>query len=299
MRSYHEPHRGTPLRRPSPPPLAHAAPSIYPGQGLPQPGPIQPQQQSQPNRISNPNYGAPPPAGVVTPPGSHPSAMPPPGRAHSPPPEIKPITDDRVSSPNSSLPHLRGAHQGFAQPSIMSVGPPPAAFAAADAAAREREERPPTGFKRNADSEDDYKTPNKKSANGDSRGRLEDHSYRRPSPTERPMSPGRHQRRSSSEIRREQANQNYHPSEAAHHPPTLPAMQHQSLDQPPQSQHLPPMSETPREERRETYEPARRKVEVDEDYDDAPDGDKPAPGPAGRSSPPRGPSMNGQPKQEP
>ena len=226
--------------------------------------------------------------------------MPPPGRGHSPPPEIKPIAEGRVGSPNSGLSHLRGAHQGFPQPSIMDVGPPPPAFAAAEAAAREREERPQTGFKRMADPGDDYKPSSKKPANGDSRGRLDDHSYRRGSPTDRPMSPGRHQRRSSSEIRREQANQNYHPSEAAHHPTTLPAMQHQQADQqPPQSQHLPSMSETPREERRDPYEPARRKVEVDEDYDDAPDGDKPNTSSVGRSSPPRGASMNSQPKQEP
>ena len=179
------------------------------------------------------------------------------------------------------------------------AGPPPPAFAAAEAAAaREREERPQGGYKRMADPEDDYKGANKKPANGDSRGRLDDALYRRDSPRERPMSPSRHMRRSSSEARREQANQNYHPSEAAHHPPTLPAL-HQQPSQPPQGQHLPPMSEPPREERREAFEEgAKRKIEVDENYDDAGEDEKRGGGSAGRRTPPHA-LMNGQPKAEP
>lgn len=59
------------------------------------------------------------------------------------------------------------------------------------------------------------------------------------------------------------------------------------------------MSEAPRDERKETYdEGPRRKMDVDEDYDDAGEDDKRVNGPAGRASPSR-PLINGQPKVEP
>ena len=52
--------------------------------------------------------------------------------------------------------------------------------------------------------------------------------------------------------------ENYHPSEVAHHPYSMPPQQipvmHANLD-------------GPREDRKENAEPAARKVEVDEDYD--------------------------------
>jgi glucose repression mediator protein len=76
-------------------------------------------------------------------------------------------------------------------------------------------------------------------------------------------------RRSSSEARRiedqRRANENYHPSEAAHHPPTLPAinMQHQQHQ-------LPPMNEAPKEEHPRDTEVPARKLDIDEDYDDGP-----------------------------
>lgn len=75
-----------------------------------------------------------------------------------------------------------------------------------------------------------------------------------------------HARRQAEEQRR--ANEGYHPSDAAHHPPSLPA-----INQPhssPQAQHLPRMSDNVKEEpRREiVHEPAARPMDVDEDYDD-------------------------------
>jgi general transcriptional corepressor CYC8 len=103
--------------------------------------------------------------------------------------------------------------------------------------------------------------------------------------------PRDYHRRSSSEIRREnerRANDNYHPSEAAHHPQALP---HQ----------MPPMHsmfEGQKEERKEHAEPAARKVEVDEDYDNNSDDDKRAMGSGGARSSPQNTMMNGQMKQE-
>ena len=334
IRSY-EQHRHTPVRRPSPPPnMNHIGPTSYPTpQALPQPPPLQ-AQQTAPPRITNPNYGA-PGAGIPPPPPQNgiiggQGLIPPIGRGNSPPPEIRPITDDRMTSPGGGYPHQPYQHHAnTSNPGGIAQGAPPpaAALAAAEAAAaRDRDDRPSasTGFKRVMESEDDYKMSNKKPANGDNRGRLEDHHYRRGSPTERPASPReRMQRRSSSEIRREdqlRANENYHPSEAAHHPQILPSIhappeqqqqqQHQQQQQPQQpqqqqqqqqQQHLPPMAEVARDERREAFEPAARKMDMDEDYNDEIEDDKRMAGSGGHNSPQqRGPPMmNGQPKVEP
>jgi glucose repression mediator protein len=80
------------------------------------------------------------------------------------------------------------------------------------------------------------------------------------------------------------ANDNYNPSEAAHHPPSLaPIPQQQQQPTPtPQPQALPRdvrMSEPVVEERvREPqHEPAARKMEVDENYDDDEDDKRPPP----------------------
>ena len=156
--------------------------------------------------------------------------------------------------------------------------------------------------------EDDYKVANKKPANGENRGRLEDHHQHRPSPPDRAPSPRVLHERNSSEVRREEqrrANENYHPSEAAHHPPTLPSLhqqQEQQQQQQQQQQQLPPMTDSPRDERRapEPYEGAARKVDMDENYDDEAEDEKRMGGSGGRSSPQRGPGLtNGQAKSEP
>ena len=293
MRQPYQDHRQGPPPRRSPG-LAHTAPT-YPGQSLPQPAPLQPQQvPQQPTRITNPNFSS---AGLATPPaGGHGGPIPPPGRGLSPPPEIRPIAD-KMQSPSANMPGFPDRNPGFGQqPPIMNA-PPTAALAAAEAAAqRDRDDRPPTGFKRGPDPEDEYKGSNKKPANGDNRGRLEDNGYRRESPTNRPPSP---QRRSSSEARREQANQAYHPSEAAHHPPpALPAVHQQAESQqqpggPPQHT-LPPMNDASRpEEKPEIRESAARKMEMDEDYDNDGAEEKKL-----RTSP-RQAMVNGGAKQEP
>ncbi|KAJ5907704.1 hypothetical protein N7495_000386 [Penicillium taxi] len=233
-------------------------------------------------------------------------------RPFTPPTEIRPLRDERPSSPGSGYPHQQ-FHHGPSAPNppsastgIASGAPPPAsALAAAEAAARDREERPSSAMKRGREWEAES-GPVKKQANEESRARLDDQNSRRASPPARLPSPGEMQRRSSSEARREdarRANENYHPSEAAHHPPTLPSIQ----TMPPQTgASLPPMTEVsatvsngpssaapsantpvkeepPRPEAPLSHEPAARKMDVDEDYDDEIEDEKKAGAAANRS----------------
>ena len=133
-------------------------------------------------------------------------------------------------------------------------------MAAAEAAARERDDRPQSAMKRSREWEGES-APSKKPANDETRARLEEPQSRRASSPQRMPTPREEFRRSSSEIRREnerRATENYHPSEAAHHPYTLPAQQ------------IPPVQsimEAPKEQKQEPVEAAARKVDVDEDYD--------------------------------
>lgn len=316
MRQYQEQHRHTPIRRGSPPPpMNHNGPMSYAPQALPQPQPSIPQQPA-PNRIPNPNYGAPDPGlrlatsnGPVAP-----GPRVPYGRGDSPPPEIRPIAEPRPASPGPNYSQHYQHHPNTSQSVGIAAGAPPptAALAAAEAAAQAGHERP-NGLKRSHESDDEYKVSNKHITNGENRIRLDDHLHRRPSPPDRKSSPrarqasprGRPQSppygrpasprhsRSSSAARRDErrrADENYHPSEAAHHPSTLPSMNQQPPNEPPQT----PASETGRDERRETYEAAARKMEVDEDYDDEGEDQKRK---EERNSPQHN-IMNGQPKVE-
>jgi general transcriptional corepressor CYC8 len=271
-----------------------AAPGMYP------PGPQSLPQMSAPDRGST--FGSARPQSMVTsapvngnnaaPPSNH---LPPYGRPFSPPTELAPVRpprDDHPGSPGSVYPHPP-YNQAQSFSSIATGAPPPAAAqAAAEAAARERDDRPPSAMKRAREWETDS-GPSKKPANDEARARLDDHASWRVSPPGRMSSatPRDYHRRSSSEIRREnerRANDNYHPSEAAHHPQALP---HQ----------MPPMHsmfEGQKEERKEHAEPAARKVEVDEDYDNNSDDDKRAMGSGGARSSPQNTMMNGQMKQE-
>ncbi|KAI9770700.1 MAG: glucose repression mediator protein [Geoglossum simile] len=293
--------RHTPGRRPlSPSPkFSHPVPSPYgpPAARPPQPPPqLQqpPQPQPPPNRILNPDYNAPAP--TILPPttsGSNgiggPGPTPPYGRGNSPIPEVRPLVDERMPSPNSGYPHHQYQHRpNPSQPSNIASGAPPpaAAVAAAEAAARERDDRPPSAHKRTREWEEDISS--KRPASDENRARLEDHHHHRPSPPDRMSSPHEPQRRNSSEARRAEeqrrTNDNYHPSDAAHHPPNLMPINHPQL---------PPMSEVAGEE------PALRKMEVDENYDDDGEDNKPE-----RTSPPSANSgisngmVNGQPKVE-
>ena len=288
MTQYREPHRHTPIRRASPPPpLNHGIPSSYPGpQNLSQPPPTT---QKEALRINNPNYqrdrdvlplngptgpngpnSSNGPGGPNGPNGSNgvhvaSGPIPPYGRGNSPPPEIRPIADERAPpSPGPGYPYH---YQHQTNPSqtggILAGAPPPAAaLAAAEAAAREREERPSTGgFKRIHEPDEDFKLMHKVPANGDARSRLGDLHHRRTSPDNRKPSPRARpsppivrtssppvpvRRRQTSLDRHEdqrRADENYHPSESAHHPPTLPSMQHHQP--PPQHTPHPPQQHPP------------------------------------------------------
>ena len=314
-----------PMRRgmsPSPK-THHVTPSPYhaqppqltpqPAQAQPQP-PLhqpQPQPQQQPTRISNPNYG--PHAGSVPPPPPPPptgraGAAPQPqgplpsyGRPSSPPPEVRPIVENRAGSPRNGY---QGPYQHHPDPSagggIASGAPPPAsALAAAEQAARDRDDRPATAPKRHREWEENDHVNPKAPTNDEKRQKLEEPHSRRPTPPHRMSSPQvpRHSPKATPDPRR--FNDGYHPSEAAHHPPSLPSM----TAQPP----LPRMSETPKQERAERperpeprperpehHEPAARHVDVDEDYDDEGEEAKPTAAKPERESPRNAPT-NGVP----
>ncbi|OBT46529.1 hypothetical protein VE00_01768 [Pseudogymnoascus sp. WSF 3629] len=285
MRPYQEPRYLGPVpphRAASPHPL----PGPYPGQGVQHPPTIQQQQPplappqphaapSGPVRVLNPNYGGPapnilPPApqnGLNgPPPPGGPGPIPPFGRGNSPHPEVRPILDNRISSPTTAYPHQ--PYQPHAETpaagGIANGAPAPAsALAAAEAAAAERrDEGPPSvGPKRVREWEDELPPVQKKPASDETRAHLNDVHHRRPStPPREPF------RRNSSEARREdqrRANENYHPSEAAHHPLThsvptttqLPPMQpaatptRESLPPPPSVSKDYPMVDGPAERR--------------------------------------------------
>ena len=313
LRHYQEPPRDGSGRRSPSQTINHAAPNPYSApQALPQPQPSAPQPSTS-SRLTNSTYGsadlgvrfpsggAPGPAGLAA---TY-------GRGGSPPLEIKPIADGRTSSPGPS--HAQQPYQHHPNHS-QSVGiaagapPPAAALAAAEAAARERDGRTVAGIKRTHESDDEMRAPHKYPANGESRSRLDDSRYCRPSPPDgkpsprqRPISPrpspllGRQgtppirPSRSSSATRREEqrrAEESYHPSEAAHHAPALPALQPQHNEPPPQT----PVSESGRDERKEAkeaYEAAARKMDINEDYDDDVEDEKRKAGSHGRNSPQR------------
>jgi general transcriptional corepressor CYC8 len=154
----------------------------------------------------------------------------------------------------------------------MGAPAPSSALAAAEAAAREREDRTPTAPKRLREWEDD---PTKQTNDEIKRQRLDDHAPRPPSvPAMNQASPPSARRSLDVDARRAEeqrrANESYHPSEAAHHP-ALPSINPQQTPTP-APQNLPRLSEPVKEERREPgppqIEPASRKMEVDENYDD-------------------------------
>ncbi|KAL4754590.1 hypothetical protein BDW72DRAFT_165704 [Aspergillus terricola var. indicus] len=314
-----EPGRGLPdgarplgVRSPKP---GLAGPGVYPpGHALPQltnaPPPATDRAPSGAGFASATRGALPPGAASAAPapngaPGSA-GPMPPYHRPFTPPTEIRPIRDERPSSPGSTYPHQNYHHgpsvavQGSNSSGIAGGAPPPAsAVSAAEAAARDREDHPGSAMKRGREWEADG--PVKKLASEENRSRLDEQIGRRvPSPSRLP-SPGELQR---PDVRREdqrRANEGYHPSEAAHHPPTLPSIQH--MPQHASGGSLPPMAEsasTPsngpatvppttqvqvqvpvkeehaRAEQAPTHEPAARKMEVDEDYDDDGEDDKKA-----------------------
>lgn len=296
-RPFPEPSRHTPgpgpVRKQSPSPkLQPAGPSGFPGpQTLPQLN-----LQDRPPafnggvRPSPTLNGAPPPQSN----GPSSNTLPPYGRPFSPPSEIRPLRDDHANSPPSGGFAQSQYPGGQAFPSIANgVTSAPQPLPQTAEAPRD-DARPSSAMKRAREWEADA-GPSKKIANDETRARL-DEPPRHGSPPNRNPTPTSHFRRSSSEARREserKANENYHPSEAAHHPyslaPQIPAIQ--------------PAVEPPKEERKETVEPAARKMDVDEDYDNNSEDDRrggsgTAPGTATKNSPVQGTPSNGVPKQE-
>jgi len=123
--------------------------------------------------------------------------------------------------------------------------------------------------------------------NDEKRQKLDEPHSRRPSPPPHRISSPQVPRHSPQDPDPRRFNDGYHPSEAAHHPPSLPPM---NAPQPP----LPRMSETPKQERPEHVEPAARHMEVDENYDDEADDTKPSVSKSERGSPRNAPT-NGVP----
>ncbi|KAK2788188.1 glucose repression mediator protein [Emmonsiellopsis sp. PD_33] len=317
---------GPPRKGLSPSPkFSLAAPNSYQGpQTLPQLGPPPPPQQHDRPNFNNSGR----PLGPEGPRPSAPNGAPagpqlaPFVRPFTPPTEIRPIREERPASPGAAYPHPyhHPPGNGPSGQGIASGAPPPAsAMSAAEAAAREREERPSSSMKRPREWEPESSV--KKPQNDESRARLDEQTPRRVSPSAQLPSPHDLRRRGSeSEAQREdqrRAHDNYHPSEAAHHPPTLPSFQHmQAAPQPQPGPTMAPMAEgaaahqagplpglpsglaagpapSLKDERErnepppQQHEPPARKMEVDEDYDDEGDEDKKG------SQPQKGGSPNG------
>lgn len=161
------------------------------------------------------------------------------GRA-SPPPEVKPLVDD------AGYAHRHTGQNG----GIASGAPAPqSASAAAEAAQaqRDRDDKPQIPLKRAGDWEDEERN-GKKVASNENRVAMEDIRRRSPGPS--------HSRHQSTDRSREE----YHHAPQAPH--SLPPLSQQNL--PPMAERT---AEQPREERKEVFEPAARKVEEEDDYD--------------------------------
>jgi glucose repression mediator protein len=151
---------------------------------------------------------------------------------------------------------------------------------------------------------EDEPNPSSKTPNDEKRQRLDDHIARPPSnipdranqaspPRSHSIDIDARRRHEDEQRRREEdqrrANDNYHPSEHAHHPPSLPALQQatptpQPQQTPPSLPRLPDVvkEERPREPQ---HEPAARRMEVDENYDDDGEDEKRPQSKAERDSP--------------
>ncbi|OAA71202.1 transcriptional corepressor Cyc8 [Cordyceps fumosorosea ARSEF 2679] len=282
--------RPLPSRRASPPPPHAYAPTSQ-------------------ARVTNPNFGGSTPSASAPPTGvGNGPAVPPLNGAgpfrptHSPRPDGR---EGHVPSPKPAYPGQTAPpppqypSQGEALPPSSEngqTGPAPTS-AAPDVAVQRQDDRPPSvGPKRMREWEDEAAV--KKQANEENRARLEDVKHRRPSmsPKEgfRRPSPRSEEHRGEEARRAEESGpkSDYHPSEAAHHHTQhsvtgnqLPPMQTSALSDAAAEKAQPTV--TPKEEPTETSsaprapatsepERAARKMDVDEDYDDAPEDDKKA-----------------------
>lgn len=262
-RTYEMGGRGQTATR-SPKPAALPAPNHF------QPSHTLPQISTQPGGdrpVNGTTLRAPPSNGAPAP-GSH---LAPYHRPFSPPTEIRPlreVRDERPSSPGASYPHQQ-YHPG---PSAATNGRGGLSSGAPASDNRERDDRPTSAMKRSREWDGVESSPAKKIANDESRLRPDEHLARRMSP------PREVRRRSSSDTRREEprrGNENYHGSETPH--PSLPSIQHlpQSVDGQGASS-VPTTSAGPSPVKEESaqkesvllHEPAARKMDVDENYDE-------------------------------
>ncbi len=314
---------GGPIRR-SPPPVHYGPPPPPPQQHQPPPPPPQ---QAQPR----PNYMGPAPMppsnGMNGPPPPHPSAGPSPimYRGASPPRnDPRAVHDNRMPSPKSAYPQHQPPYMQHPDANVqgpIETGPPPPPPPQAQPSmppepGMHRDDRPPSvGPKRMREWEDESSA--KKPASEEARARMDDIRHRRPStpphePYRRNSSEARRfeeqrrvdEQRRMEEIRRSEEQQqrhsnDYHPSEAAHHPPTHGMSSHlapmqSGPSQIPSHMHDGPLSggpdpkDYPQEDRKRLEHPppppslneperAARKVDVDEDYDDSGEDDKKGP----------------------
>ncbi|KAK3669581.1 glucose repression mediator protein [Recurvomyces mirabilis] len=279
----------------------HSAPAPYqpgpPHQGMPQH-----QMFGQPPHLQQdqgrPQYGAPTSA-AGAPNGMPTSAahtpLPPYARQPEPMshPEIRPLVNSGGPAENGQYPRTPFEHHPNAAPGIASGAPAPsAAQTAADAAARVRDERPsstaPSKRPREVWEDEPNGAAPKKPSTDDQRSRLEEIKMHRPSPPEKMATPPN---RSPPDMRQRMEEPRplsaYHPSEAAHHPPSLPSMHtitqpSPRASAPPQEEHRAPPPPPPQPA--QVYEPPARKMDVDENYDDGAD-DKSAKHESQRNSP--------------
>lgn len=271
-------------------------------------------------RVVNPNWGGAAPSADNPPLPNAPRANPPsngapPFRPTSSPRNEVRSHDSRMPSPKSTYPQHQPPPSYPHHPEAPATGPndmgsAPLTSGPPESAVQRPDERPPSvGPKRLREWEDEPSV--KKQVTEENRNRLDDMRHRRPSTPPRDA-----YRRNSGDSRRLEdqrrvdepkkeelraPNDNYHPSEAAHHPQShsvgtnqLPPMQPSSAPPNDKATSVPVLKEerptadqastiaaTPAVS--ETAERAARKMDVDEDYDDSPEDEK-KPIPAGNAS---------------
>ncbi|QIW97335.1 hypothetical protein AMS68_002853 [Peltaster fructicola] len=261
---YREPQR--------PPPPAHRglSPSPKGQQSTPASYAAAPLHHQPPAHLAHapgiPPYGAPaalpPPSATQTAPAA--PVLPAYPRQPSPRPDIRPINHQPAPSPGSQYPRM-----AYDQPAPTSA---PAAHHTEQPQERSGSAAP----KRMREWEDDHNAV-KKPQTEESRSRLDEIKMHRPSPPQKVATPPIH---SPSEVRRldeARPSSTYHPSEAAHHPP--PALPSITQPSPPRNS-APPQEEARAQPPAHTpqppaaYEPAARKMDMDENYDDSGDDEK-------------------------
>ena len=244
------------------------------------PPPPPPPQQHPPTRVLNPHHsnGQPPQHALPSAPSVNGMTLPPYQRS-SPPPEVKPIVDDRLTSPTAGYSHNQHLGSG-----IAGGAPAPASAAvAAEAAQREREDKGGSeGRSKRLREWEDEDVPAKKPASDENRARLEE-IHHRPSPPRPGARMGTPPARRSSADRPRNDEYMQGPPSHQQHQQTLPSIN--SAHQLAALSHEPPRRSDDDRERKEVNEPAARQVDVDENYDDEEEDVNKRSGPNGHAGP--------------